>query len=85
MNNDKSTDANSSADGVEQHLQTLENKEGEREQLYYSQEQEFSSDELSRVINEARLNELLAQSDDFLNSLNSEIEGFDEDSNNINE
>lgn len=67
----------SSADGVEQHLQTLENKDAEREQLYYSQEQEFSSEELGKVINEARLTELLAQSDAFLSSLNSEIEDFE--------
>ncbi len=33
---------------------------------------------LSYVINEARLNKLLAQSDDFLNSLNGEIESFDD-------
>ena len=46
--------------------------------LYYSQEQNFDSDELSSVINEARLNELLAQSDEFLNSLSDEIGDFDE-------
>ena len=33
---------------------------------------------LATVINEARLNKLLAQSDDFLNSLNGEIESFDD-------
>jgi hypothetical protein len=49
--------------------------------LYYSQEQNFSSDELSSVINEARLNELLAQSDEFLNSLGNEIGDFDEGDN----
>lgn len=79
MINNKSKDDKSSADGVEQHLQTLENKDGEREQLYYSQEQGFSSEELARVINEARLNELLAQSDKFLSDLSSEIEGFEDD------
>jgi hypothetical protein len=71
-------DANSSADNVEEYLQTLGNDDA-REMLYYSQEQAFSSDELSSVINEARLNELLAQSDEFLTSLNGEIEDFDED------
>ena len=70
---------NSSADGVTDYLQALENKDGQREQLYYSQEQAFSSDELATIINEARLNELLAQSDEFLNSLNDEIEGFEDD------
>lgn len=79
MIDNKSKDDKSSADGVEQHLQTLENKDGEREQLYYSQEQGFSSEELARVINEARLNELLAQSDKFLSDLSSEIEGFEDD------
>ena len=72
-------DSKSSVDGVTDYLQALENKDGQREQLYYSQEQAFSSDELATVINEARLNELLAQSDEFLNSLNGEIERFEED------
>ena len=71
-------DDKSSADNVEEYLQTLGNDDA-REMLYYSQEQAFSSDELSSVINEARLNELLAQSDEFLTSLNGEIGDFDED------
>ena len=50
--------------------------------LYYSQEQNFSSDELSSVINEARLNELLAQSDAFLANLSGEIGDFNEGDNN---
>lgn len=79
MKNDKQAmDANSSADNVEEYLQTLGNDDA-REMLYYSQEQAFSSDELSSVINEASLNELLAQSDEFLKSLNGEIGDFDED------
>ena len=72
----KSIGANSSAEHVEQHLQELE--KADYEILYYSQEQTFSAVELARVINESRLNELLAQSDEFLNSLNSEIGDFDE-------
>ena len=72
----KSIGANSSAEHVEQHLQELE--KADYEILYYSQEQTFSADELARVINESRLNELLAQSDEFLSGLNSEIEDFDE-------
>ncbi len=77
MKNDKqSIDNNSSAANVEQHLQELE--KADYELLYYSQEQTFSADELARVINEKRLHELLAQSDEFLNSVNGEIEGFDE-------
>ena len=77
MNDDKqSIDTNSSAEHVEQHLQELE--KADYELLYYSQEQTFSADELARVINERRLNELLAQSDEFLNGLNSEITDFDE-------
>ena len=79
MKNDKQAmDANSSADNVEEYLQTLGNDDA-REMLYYSQEQAFSSDELSSVINEARLNELLAQSDAFLAGLSGEIGDFDED------
>ena len=74
--NMKSLDANSSAENVEQHLQELEKTDYEL--LYYSQEQTFSAEELARVINEKRLHELLAQSDEFLNSVNGEIEGFDE-------
>ena len=77
MNDDKqSIDANSSAEHVEQHLQELE--KADYELLYYSQEQTFSADELTRLINEERLNTLLAQSDAFLNSLNGEIKDFDE-------
>jgi len=78
MNDKKdSMDDKSSADNVEEYLQILGNDDA-REMLYYSQEQAFSSDELSSVINEARLNELLAQSDEFLKSLNGEIGDFDE-------
>ena len=77
MKNDKNLlDTNSSAEHVEQHLQELE--KADYELLYYSQEQAFSADELTRLINEERLNILLAQSDAFLSSLNSEIKDFDE-------
>ena len=73
--NDKQS-TNSSAEHVEQHLQELE--KADYELLYYSQEQTFSADELARLINEERLNELMAQSDAFLCSVNSEITDFDE-------
>ena len=77
MKNDKkSLDTNSSVENVEQHLQELEKADYER--LYYSQEQTFSADELANTINERRLNELMAQSDEFLKSLNGEIGDFDE-------
>ena len=77
--NDKKSDKkDSSADHVEAYLQTLGSDDA-REMLYYSQEQAFSSDELSSVINEERLNELLAQSDAFLAGLSGEIGDFDED------
>ena len=72
--NKKSLHTNSSAENVEQHLQELE--KAEYETLYYSQEQAFSTEELSRVINEQRLNELLERSDAFLSSLNGDIEDF---------
>lgn len=75
--NKKSLDTNSSAENVEQHLQELE--KADYELLYYSQEQTFSADELARLINEERLNELLADSDAFLASLGGEIEGFEDD------
>ena len=75
----KDNDNKSSADGVIDYLQTLDNNDGKRERLYYSQEQAFSSDELAAVINEERLHELLAKSDEFLRSLNGEIEDFDDD------
>ncbi len=81
MKSDKqSINTNSSAENVEQHLQALEKKDYER--LYYSQEQTFTAEELGMIINEQRLNELLAQSDAFLSSLHSEIQDFDEDSSN---
>ena len=73
----KSLDTNSSAEDVEEHLQRLEQTD-DVELLYYSQEQPFSSEELTRLINKERLYELLAQSDAFLHSLNSEIKDFDE-------
>ena len=77
MKNDKNLlDTNSSAEHVEQHLQELE--KADYELLYYSQEQTFSADELTRLLNEQRLNELMAQSDEFLSSVNSEIKDFDE-------
>ena len=75
-NNKMPLETNSSAEHVEKHLQELE--KADYELLYYSQEQSFSADELARLINEERLNELLAQSDDFLDSLSGEIEDFDE-------
>ena len=77
MKNDKKLlHTNSSAEHVEQHLQELE--KSDYELLYYSQEQTFSADELTQLINEERLNELMAQSDEFLSSVNSEIKDFDE-------
>ena len=75
-NNKMPLETNSSAEHVEKHLQELE--KADYELLYYSQEQSFSADELARLINEERLNELLAQSDEFLTSLGSELKDFDE-------
>ncbi|KAA0915264.1 hypothetical protein [Psychrobacter sp. ANT_WB68] len=74
--NKRPLETNSSAEHVEKHLQELE--KADYELFYYSQEQSFSADELARLINEERLNELLAQSDDFLASLGSELKDFDE-------
>lgn len=82
MKNDKkSLDTNSSADNVDEYLQTLGNDDA-RELRYYSQEQPFSSDEMTRLVNEERLNKLLAQSDAFLRGLNGEIKDFDESTDN---
>ena len=74
--NKRLLETNSSAEHVEKHLQELE--KADYELLYYSQEQSFSADELARLINEERLNEVLAQSDEFLTSLDSELKDFDE-------
>ena len=71
-----SSAADSSADSVDEYLQTLGNEDA-REQRYYSQEQPFSADEMTRLVNEERLNKLLAQSDEFLSSLSGEIKDFD--------
>ena len=76
MNNKKRQDMTSSAEYVEQHLQTLE-KTDVTEMLYYRQEQSFSAEEIGRVINEQRLTDLLEQSDAFLSSVNAAIEDFD--------
>ena len=73
-----SSAADSSADSVDEYLQTLGNEDA-RERRYYSQEQPFSADEMTRLVNEERLNALLAQSDAFLSSLNGEIKDFDGD------
>lgn len=77
MNNKKRQDMRSSAENVERYLQTRE-KTDVTEKLYYSQEQTFSAEELAKVINEARLNELLAQSDAFLSNLTRELDDFDD-------
>lgn len=74
MENDKK---DSSADNVDEYLQTF-GSEDARERRYYSQEQPFSAEEMTRLVNEARLIELLAQSDEFLSSVNSDIQDFDE-------
>ncbi|MEZ7502009.1 hypothetical protein QO189_05925 [Psychrobacter sp. Arc29] len=72
-----SSAADSSADSVDEYLQTLGNEDA-REQRYYSQEQPFSADEMTRLVNEERLNALLADSDAFLNGLSDELRDFDE-------
>lgn len=76
-NNKKSDGKKSSADNVAEHLERLAGNDAV-EQRYYSQEQPFSAEELASVINEARLNELLMQSDEFLSGLSGEIGDFDE-------
>lgn len=79
MNKNKQSDKkDSSADNVDEYLQTLGNDDA-REMLYYSQEQDFSTDELTSLVNEKHLNELLARSDAFLDGLNSEIKDFDDE------
>lgn len=77
-NNKQSDEKETSADNVDKYLQTLGNDDA-REMLYYSQEQPFSTEEMTRLVNEERLNELLAQSDMFLSSLNDEIKDFDDE------
>lgn len=77
MNNKKRQDISSSAENVEQYLQTRE-KSDVTEKLYYSQEQTFGAEELAKVINEALLNELLVQSDAFLSNLTRELDDFDD-------
>lgn len=72
-----SSAADSSADSVDEYLQTLGNEDA-RELRYYSQEQPFSSEEMTRLVNEERLNKLMAESDEFLSSLSGEIKDFDE-------
>ena len=81
MKNKKSDKKDSSADHVDEYLQTLGNEDA-RELRYYSQEQPFSSDEMTRLVNEERLNELLAQSDAFLSNLNGELKDFDKSTDN---
>ena len=73
-----SSAADSSADSVDEYLQTLGNEDA-REIRYYSQEQPFSAEEMTRLVNEERLNKLLVQSDEFLSSLSGEIKDFDDE------
>ena len=77
MKDNKNSEEESSANNVDEYLQTLGNEDA-RERRYYSQEQPFSSEEMTKLVNEERLNELLAQSDAFLSNLNNEIKDFDE-------
>lgn len=77
----KAMDTNSSAYHVDEYLQTLGNEDA-RELRYYSQEQPFSSDEMTLLVNEERLNELLEQSDAFLSNLNGELKDFDKSTDN---
>ena len=82
MKEDKQAmDTNSSADHVDEYLQTLGNEDA-REVRYYSQEQPFSSEEMTRLVNEERLNKLMAQSDAFLRGLNDGIKDFDKSTGN---
>ena len=82
MKDDKQSDKKeSSADNVDEYLQAL-GSEDARELRYYSQEQPFSSDEMTRLVNEERLNELLAQGDAFLSNLNGELKDFDKSTDN---
>lgn len=78
MKDDKQFEKDSSAEHVDEYLQTLGNEDA-REQRYYSQEQPFSAEEMTQLVNEDRLNKLLAQSDEFLSSLSGEIRDFDDD------
>lgn len=77
MKDNKKSEKDSSADHVDEYLQTLGNEDA-RERRYYSQEQDFGSEALASIINEARLNELLAQSDAFLIQLTADIDDFDD-------
>ncbi|MBF0659225.1 hypothetical protein IPZ60_10765 [Psychrobacter sp. NG25] len=77
MKDDKQFEKDSSAEHVDEYLQTLGNEDA-RELHYYSQEQPFSSEEMTRLVNEERLNKLLAQSDEFLSSLSGELRDFDD-------
>ena len=79
MKDDKQFEKDSSAEHVDEYLQTLGNEDA-REIRYYSQEQPFSSEEMTRLVNEERLNKLLAESDAFLSSLDGEIKNFEDDS-----
>ncbi|SNT70341.1 hypothetical protein [Psychrobacter sp. LV10R520-6] len=70
------------ADSVEQHLLGLENSNNENLETSQIQEQGFSEAELSRLVNTEKLQSLLNQSDEFLGSLSSEVEDFNEDNHN---
>lgn len=67
----------SAADNVDKYLQGLENSTNEEVKTVQIEQETFSDTELSRLINTEKLQRLLNSSDDFLNHLGGEIDGFD--------
>lgn len=71
------SNSSSSADHVEQHLLGLEVGDSKAESLSILEDEEFSEDELSKVVNVKRLQALLQQSDAFMAYLTGEMDDFD--------
>lgn len=78
-NSKKDNQENSSADNVNQYLLGLENSDDKILKKAQIEDENFSEAELARLVNTEKLQSLLDSSDDFLNHLGGEIEGFDED------
>lgn len=81
-NSETQTQEDSIADGVEQHLLGLEDSNNKNIETSQIEEQDFSEAELSRLVNTEELQSLLDSSDEFLGSLSSEVEDFNEDNHN---
>lgn len=73
-----SSAATSSADYVDQHLQSLEKTGGSPLRHLSPEEQLFTKEELARLINPDKLKALMTNGEDLVSYLTSEFDNFEE-------